>query len=230
MSEQHFFVLPADQATFQLMSLEFTCEPRDVTSLSSLQLPPTPNCNALSVLFVSAAFISKLTISLFLSSTSLFNLANSFLRLLTALSMSFLKSFLRLPLFSVTLTKTFRASSTASSPVDAFLDSHCAVCVCVCVCVYRQYDTVCQHVLCTYRQYSMSACSVFQKALLIPSVNDQPQCLSTKFRSHLYCRVRLNNPAHHHMCCDVQHTATVHFTFSSKPPWSLVSHGFSSSL
>ena len=49
----------------------------------------------------------------------------------------------------------------------------------------------------------VSACSVFQKAFLIPSVNDQPQCLSTKLQLHLYCRVRLNNPAHHHKCCDV---------------------------
>jgi len=54
-----------------------------------------------------------------------------------------------------------------------------------------QYSTV---------QYStvwyMSACSVFQKALLTPIVNDQLQL-------HLYCTVRLSNPAHHHKCCDV---------------------------
>ena len=86
--------------------------------------------------------------------------------------------------------------------------------------VFRQYSTECQHAVCVYRQYStvcvsmqcvctnstvwyVSACSVFLKALLIPSVNHQPQCLSTKFQSHLYCRVRVNNPAHHHMCCDI---------------------------
>ena len=96
------------------------------------------------------------------------------------------------------------------------------------VCMYRQYG-MCQHAVCMYRQYGtcqhavyvqtvrymsacsvyvqtvqyVSACSVFQKAFLIPSVNDQPQRLSTKLQLHLYCRVRLNNPAHHHKCCDV---------------------------
>ena len=62
-----------------------------------------------------------------------------------------------------------------------------------------QYSTA-QHSTDGTVQYStaqhMSACSVFQKALLIPSVNDQLQL-------HLYCTVRLSNPAHHHKCCDV---------------------------
>ena len=74
-----------------------------------------------------------------------------------------------------------------------------------CVCTDSMIRYVSMHCVCTDStvQYSMSACIVFQKALLVPSVNNQPQCLSTKFWSHLYCRVRLNNPAHHHMCCDV---------------------------
>jgi len=60
-----------------------------------------------------------------------------------------------------------------------------------------------EHTLYVQTVRCVSARSVFQKALLTPSVNDQPQCLSTKLHSHVYCRVRLNNPAHHHMCCDV---------------------------
>lgn len=79
------------------------------------------------------------------------------------------------------------------------------------LCLYSHY-----RVKCIYQKHSMyhcavcvqtvryvSACSVFRKALLISCVNDQPHCLSTKFQLHLYCRVRLNNPAHHHKCCDV---------------------------
>ena len=98
--------------------MKFTITPGDVAPCTPLQLIPTPHCGALCMVFVSAAFISKSPIRLFLSSTALFQLANSFLRHLTALRMSSFKSFLQLSRFSVTITKTFRVSSNASSKAD----------------------------------------------------------------------------------------------------------------
>lgn len=73
------------------------------------------------------------------------------------------------------------------------------------LCLYSHYRVKCMYHCAVYVQtvWFVSAWSVFQIALLIPSVNEQPQCPTTKLQSYLYCTVRLNNPAHHHKCCDV---------------------------